>query len=402
VSGHVDKIEKRRHERPFMGLQDRADANLAVWIADQPYNSLPLLPPKTDLETNAVLKQCIPARAALGELKQAAFRIPNQAVLINILPVLEAKASSEIENIVTSTDKLFRYLGSEANADSATKEALRYSRAMFEGFQMLTEHPLNTRTAERICSTIKGVEMTVRKVPGVKLTNSANNEVVYTPPEGEDLLRSLLKNWEDFIHADTDIDPLIRLAVAHYQFEAIHPFTDGNGRTGRIVNSLFLIQQDLLTLPILYLSRYVIDNRADYYRLLQGVTEDGNWEAWVLYVIKGVEETARWTTEKISAINELERHTSNYVRNRLPKIYSHELISLIFKLPYCRIGDVIDAGIAKRQTASIYLKQLVDAGVLTETDSSKEKLFLHPKLYDVLTTENNAFETYDYMASDDD
>jgi Fic family protein len=371
------------------------ETNLPSWQADKPYNQLPLLPPKASLETTAILKQCIPARAALGELKQAAFRIPNQGMLINTLPLLEAKASSEIENIVTTTDKLFRNVGSEENADPATKEALRYSRALFDGYKKLkSENLLTTRTAERICSTIKGVEMAVRKVPGTKLENSATGEIVYTPPEGENLLRDLLKNWEDFIHAETDLDPLIRLAVAHYQFEAIHPFTDGNGRTGRIINSLFLIQQDLLTLPILYLSRYVNDNRPEYYRLLQGVTAHGDWEAWVLYIVKGVAETARWTTAKIDAVRDLESHTTDFVRNRLPKIYSYELINLIFKLPYCRISDVIEAGIAKRQTASSYLKQLVEAGVLAEVDSGKEKLFVHPKLYDVLTTENNVFKLY--------
>jgi Fic family protein len=323
-----------------------------------------------------------------------AFRIPNQSMLINTLPLLEARASSEIENIVTTTDKLFRNIGSEENADPATKEALRYSRALFDGFKTLREHPLNTRTAERICSTIKGVEMAVRKVPGTQLINAATNETVYTPPENETLLRDLLANWENYIHMETELDPLIRLAIGHYQFEAIHPFTDGNGRTGRIINSLFLIQEDLLTLPILYLSRYVIENRADYYRLLQGVTARGDWEAWVLYVIKGVEETARWTTAKISAIRDLESHTTDFVRNRLPKIYSHELINLIFKLPYCRISDVIEAGIAQRQTASSYLKQLVEAGVLADVDSGKEKLFIHPKLYDILTTENNVFKLY--------
>jgi Fic family protein len=373
--------------------------DLNRWQADKPFNHLPRLPPKADIETTAILKHCIPARAALGELKQAAFRIPNQGMLINTLPLLEAKASSEIENIVTTTDKLFRNQGSEQNADPATKEALRYSRALFEGFNALTEYPLNTRTTERICSTIKGVEMAVRKVPGTKLTNSATGDVVYTPPEGESLLRDLLKNWEDFIHAETDLDPLIRLAIAHYQFEAIHPFTDGNGRTGRIINSLFLIQQGLLTLPILYLSRYVIESRADYYRLLQGVTANGDWEAWVIYVLKGVKDTAHWTTAKIDAIYNLERHTTDYLRQRLPRIYSHELVSLIFKLPYCRINDIVEAGIAKRQTASSYLKQLVDAGVLTEVESGKEKLFLHSKLYDLLTTERNTFKQYREVAT---
>jgi Fic family protein len=243
------------------------------WRADRPYNTLPPLPPKAAIETTAILKSCIPARAALGELKQAAFRVPNQGMLITTLPLFEAQASSAIENIITTTDKLFRDAENEQNADPATKETYRYSRALFEGYEILRDdNLLTTRSVERICSTIKGVEMTVRKVPGIKLENSATGEIVYTPPEGENLLRDLLKNWEDFIHAETDLDPLIRLAVAHYQFEAIHPFTDGNGRTGRIINSLFLIQQGLLTLPILYLSRYVIENRADYYRLLQGVT----------------------------------------------------------------------------------------------------------------------------------
>jgi Fic family protein len=364
------------------------------WRPDRPYNDLPRLPPRAEIETKAVLKQCAPARAALGELKQAAFRIPNQGMLISTLPLLEARASSEIENIVTTTDKLFRNIGNEDNADPATKEALRYSRALFDGFAALNEHPLNTRTAERICSTIKGIDMTVRKVPGTQLKNTATGETVYTPPEGESLLRDLLANWERYIHTESGLDPLIRLAVGHYQFEAIHPFTDGNGRTGRIINSLFLIQEQLLTLPILYLSRYVIANRPDYYRLLQAVTASGDWEPWVLYVIKGVEETANWTTAKIGAIDTLALHTADYAKQRLPKIYSRELIDLIFRLPYCRISHVVDAGIAKRQTASSYLKQLVEEGVLQEVETSKEKLFLHPKLLDMLATERNDFTPY--------
>jgi Fic family protein len=361
------------------------------WQPNRSYNDLPRLPPQAKVETHSVLKSCISARAAVGELKQAALRIPNQGMLINTLPLLEAQASSEIENIVTTTDKLFRNVGHEENADPATKEALRYSRALFDGYTTLKNHPLSTRTAEKICSTIKGVEMAVRRVPGTALINSATGETVYTPPEGENLLRDLLANWEKYIHNEAQLDPLVRLAIGHYQFEAIHPFTDGNGRTGRILNSLFLIQEELLTLPILYLSRYVIQNRAEYYRLLQGVTSEGAWEPWLLYVIKGIEETAMWTTAKIAAIDALSTHTINYVRDALPKIYSHELVDLIFKLPYCRINNLIDAGIAKRQTASIYLKQLVEAGVLAEAPSTKEKLFINSKLVTLLTTENNNF-----------
>ena len=256
-----------------------------TWRRDSPYNDLQMLPPAAELETRAVLKQCILARTALGELKQAAQLIPNQSVLINTLPLLEAQSSSEIENIVTTTDRLFQHRASDDQADPATKEALRYSQALLEGFQSIAKHPLTTRTAENVCTKIKGTEMRVRRVPGTAIareTGSGEPKVVYTPPEGEDLLRGLLANWERFLHEQTEIDPLVRMAVGHYQFEAIHPFTDGNGRTGRVLNSLFLIHEGLLTLPILYLSRYIIENREDYYRLLLEVTCDDNWEAWLL------------------------------------------------------------------------------------------------------------------------
>lgn len=365
-----------------------------MWQPDQPYLDLPALPPQMDIETKAILKQCITARAALAELKQAAELIPNQAVLINTLPLLEAGASSEIENIVTTTDKLFQFLHNENQADPATKEALRYSSALFEGFRALNQHPLNTRTIEDICTQIKGIQMNVRRTPGTALANDKTGEVIYTPPVGEDVLRTMLANWERFLHNAVEIDPLIRMAVTHYQFEAIHPFTDGNGRTGRIVNSLFLIQEGLLTLPILYLSRYIIQNKADYYRLLLQVTREQDWEAWIIYVLKGVEETATWTTAKIAAIRALSEHTVEYVRNKLPKVYSHELVSLIFELPYCRISSLADAGIAKRQAASQYLKQLVEIGVLIEAPVSKEKLFIHPKLMQLLSKDSNEFKPY--------
>ena len=365
-----------------------------TWKPNRPYDALPPLPPAADVETRAVLKQCILARAALAELKQAAELMPNQAVLINALPLLEARASSEIENIVTTTDKLFQHSRSDENADPATKEALRYSRALFEGFKALKDRPLNTRTAEEICTQIKGVQMDVRRVPGTTLTNDVTGKVIYTPPAGERVLRDMLANWERYLHNEVNCDPIIRMAVGHYQFEAIHPFTDGNGRTGRILNSLFLIQENLLTLPILYLSRYIIQNKADYYRLLLQVTREQAWEAWILFVLKGVEETAVWTTAKIAAIRELTDHTTDYVRTKLPKIYSHELVNLIFELPYCRIVNLTERGIAKRQTASVYLKQLVEIGVLTERAVTKEKLFVHPKLMQLLTEDNNTFMRY--------
>ena len=364
-----------------------------AWQANAPFNELPLLPPDTDLETKAILKQCIPARAALAELKQAAERIPNQGMLVNTMPLLEAQASSEIENIVTTSDRLFQYRHDAEAADPATKEALRYSQSLFDGYRSLTRRPLSTRTAEQVCSIIKGIDMTIRRVPGTARARSTG-EIVYTPPVGEELLRNLLANWEKFLHETKDLDPLIRMAVGHYQFEAIHPFTDGNGRTGRVLNSLFLIQENLLTLPILYLSRYIIQHKADYYRLLLNVTCKDAWEEWVLYILKGVEETALWTTAKIDAIRTLSVHTVEYVRKKLPKVYSLELINVIFERPYCRIQNLVDAKIAERQAASRYLKQLAEIGVLEEQTVGREKLFLHPKFLGLLIRESNTFAEY--------
>jgi len=364
------------------------------WKPNRPYNDLPHLPPAVELETTPVLKQCITARAALAELKQAAGLLPNPAMLINTLPLLEAQASSAIENIVTTADKLFQHLQADTGADPATREALRYRHALLEGFNALKTRPLTTRTAEMICTEIKGVEMSVRKVPGTALANHATGEVVYTPPEGEAHIRDLLANWERFLHREEAIDPLVRMAAAHYQFEAIHPFTDGNGRTGRVLNSLFLVEQGLLPLPILYLSRYIIANKADYYRRLLAVTSEDAWEPWLLYMLRAVEDTAAWTTAKIGAIRALAAHTTDYVRRQLPKIYSRELVDIVFEQPYCRIANLVEARIAERQAASRYLKALALAGVLREQSFGREKIFVHPKLMTLLTRDDNNFEPY--------
>lgn len=371
------------------------DISKNSWNSEKPYQELPSLPPESiELESKVILKKCVSARAALAELKKAVELIPNQGILISILPLLEARASSEIENIVTTTDRLFQFGHMEEKADPATKEALRYSHALMEGFKALKDHPINTRTMERICSTIKGVEMGVRRVPGTQLINDRTQNIIYTPPVTEDLLRKMLANWEQFLNGAVEIDPLIRMAVGHYQFEAIHPFTDGNGRTGRILNSLFLIQEGLLSLPVLYLSRYLIQKREDYYRLLLDITKKSAWEDWILFILQGVEETSLWTTNKIEAIKGLMQHTIEYVQRRTPKIYSYELISLIFELPYCRIQNVTEKGIAGRQAASRYLKQLVSVGVLEEVTVGREKLFIHPKLMKLLKTDTNGFTLY--------
>ena len=285
------------------------------------------------------MKVCINARVALAELKQAAGLIPNQTMLINTIPLLEAKDSSEIENIVTTTDKLFQYALGEAQADPATKEALRYRSALYKGYQSLKNRPICTATAVEVCSTLKGVDMDIRKTPGTQLINDSTGEIIYTPPEGENTLRNMLANWEQYIHNEEEIDPLVRMAVGHYQFEAVHPFIDGNGRTGRVINILYLIQQDLLPLPILSLSRHIILNKNDYYTLLLDVTRFEAWEPWILFMLKAIEETSHWTREKIVAIKSLSDHTTQFIRLKLPKIYTRELVNVIFEQPYCRISD---------------------------------------------------------------
>lgn len=369
---------------------------MAEFDPKKPYNELPLLPPpREQIETNDILKQCINARVALAELKQAAELIPNAAVLVNALPLLEAQASSEIENIVTTTDKLFEFADiNEDKADAATKEALRYRSALFEGSKMVRRGMLTVDIAIQICSTIKDMELDIRDDSGTNLKNRATGELIYTPPVGQDLLIRKLENWQSFMSDNSDIDPIIRMAVQHYQFEAIHPFSDGNGRTGRIMNILFLVQQRLLDTPILYLSRHVIQNKADYYRLLLDVTRKQAWGPWILFILRGVEETCVWTTDKIKAIRELMRHTSQYVHAQLPKIYSWELVEALFKQPYCRIGNLVATGVAKRQTASVYLKQLTDLGVLREVRSGRETLFIHPKYIELLTGEENVWVYY--------
>lgn len=354
---------------------------------DKPYNELPLLPPRADIETRALLKSCITARAALAELKGVAERIPNQAVLIKTIPLLEAQASSEIENIVTTSDRLFRFANDPGlQADNATKEALRYRTALYEGFKLLAVKPLSTATAIQICQTIKGVDLDIRTTPGTTLVNHITGKVIYSPPQGIEVLREKLSNWERYIHTSEDIDPLIRMAVMHYQFEAIHPFIDGNGRTGRILNLLYLVETELLNMPILYLSQFINNNRSDYYRLLLLVTTENKWEEWILFMLRGVTETAQWTTRKIKSIHQLISVTTEKMRQNLPKIYSRELAEMIFEQPYCRISDLVNKGIVKRQSASSYLKDLCEIGILQEQKFGREKLFVNPAFLDLLTS----------------
>jgi len=354
----------------------------------KPYNNLPLLPPKAEIETRTVLRKAISVGRALAELKGLGATIPNQSVLVNSLILQEARSSSEIENIVTTNDSLFRAFTSDTGKiDPATKEVLRYREALWEGFTGLKKRPvLSTNLFIKLVRTIRKNQAGIRNIPGTVVSNAVTGDIIYTPPEGETVIRDKLKNLEEYIHAEDDIDPLIKLAVIHYQFESIHPFSDGNGRTGRIVNILFLVSRGLLELPVLYLSKHIIENKSDYYRLIRGVTEHQKWEPWILYMLDAVENTAIYTRDKIIGIRDLMKETFRLAREKLPeRVYSKELIELLFHQPYTKGKFLEDAGIAKRQTAAEYLKELEKIKVLKLQKTGKENLYLNVKLYDLLS-----------------
>jgi Fic family protein len=358
---------------------------------NKPFNDLPLLPPVADLETRTVLKKSISAGRMLAELKGLGQTIPNQGILINSLTLQEAKASSEIENVITTNDALFKaFTASTSQVDPATKEVLRYREALWEGFNTLKSKSfLTTNLLVRLVQSIKKINAGIRNVPGIQIVNTATGETIFTPPEGEALIRDKLKNLEDYIHDKDGPDPLIKLAIIHYQFESIHPFFDGNGRTGRILNILYLVQQNLLELPVLYLSRYLIQRKSDYYRLLRGVTENDQWEPWILYVLEAIEETATFTRERILAIRQLMLETMDQAKKELPgRVYSKELIELLFLQPYTKNRFLVEQGIAQRKTAAEYLKALEKIGVLESRKIGKEVLYLNIKLYELLSSEH--------------
>lgn len=360
----------------------------------RPYNDLPHLPPSAEIETRAVLKKCVAARTALAELRLAGHLIPDQSVLVHAIPNLEARDSSAVENIITTNDALFREASlGDHEASPATKEAARYRNALYTAIEAIKTRPLSTRIAVEVCRAITGIDLDIRRTPGTTLANSHTGEVIYTPPEGEARLRELLANWERFAHESPDLDPLVRMAVLHYQFEAIHPFPDGNGRTGRILNILGLMQEGLLDLPTLYLSRYILKTRGEYYRRLGEVTFQQQWEPWVLYILNGVEQTSAWTTQKIRAIRALMDETTRYVRAAAPKL-PHSVIEQIFTQPYCRIANLVEARVAARHTASAYLKELVSLGILEEEKVGRDKIFQHRKYIDVLFGEEHTFQPY--------
>lgn len=352
-----------------------------------PFNDLPLLPPnRQKLETLPVLRQVAHTAAAIGELKGLANTLPNPDILLNAVVLKEATASSEIENIITTQDKLYQALSIKSlEADPSTKEVLRYREALLTGFSLLSQRGfLNTNVIVQIQQILEGNSAGIRRLPGTALKNAATGTTIYTPPDNHNAILQLMKNLEEYLHNDDGLSPFIQLAVQHYQFESIHPFYDGNGRTGRILNVLFLIMKGLLDKPVLYLSKFIIDHKGDYYRLLQEVRTHENWEEWVLYMTKAVEVTARETIEKISQINDLFYQTLEKVKKEKPKIYSKDLLELLFVQPYSRIESVMGQLSVSRPTASRYLNELADAGILNTKQVWKENLYIHEALFNLL------------------
>jgi len=361
-----------------------------TWDPATPYNALPELPPTIEIETKQVLKAAIEARAALATLDQAARRMTNPTVLINSIPLLEAQASSEIENIVTTADDLFKFAQDESAATNpATKETLNYRTALFAGIELMQARPLSSTTVVEVCTIVKGRVMDVRMLPGTDIGNPATQAAIYTPPSSESVIRTKIGNWEKFLHQPGNLDPLVAMAVAHYQFEAIHPFEDGNGRTGRIMNILMLMSAGLIDQPILYLSRYIIEKKDDYYRLLLGVTRDSNWEEWVLFVLEGIRKTALSTVAKIDQIQELQDETLAKIREATSAANA-DLLAVLFEQPYCRISNVVERCRVSRPTATNWLNALVRQGVLVDIRAGRERLFINSRFLELLVKPERA------------
>ena len=349
-----------------------------------PYNTLPMLPPGSKLwEDIDIYKALADAKASLGELKGRASIIPEQRMLINTLVLQEAKESSSIENIFTTNDKLYKAFASpNSTIDPNTKEVLRYKDALWKAWKRVSRSGISIPVIEEIFQTVKH---TTEGVRGVEVYIGNSSVRLYTPPKGYFLIRNKLTNLIEYLNKADKTDPLIKMSIAHYQFEAIHPFIDGNGRTGRIINVLYLSKAGILELPILYLSQYINENKNDYYRLLQDVTENQNWKGWILYMLSAVKETSDRTLFKINSIYSLFEETIKVVRKKLPKIYKYEIVELLFSQVYCKVSFLTKMGIS-RNTAGKYLNALVKIGVLEKIESGKENIYQNVKLFKLLSS----------------
>ena len=351
--------------------------------------SIPLLPPNSELETRAVLKRLSSAHRYLAELKGMAATIPNEHILLNTLTLQEARDSSEIENIITTQDDLYKAnLFANYIRNPAAKEVNRYAMALRAGFQQMREDKLIT--VNRIINIHEVLEQNdagIRTQSGTVLKNENTGDTIYTPPQSHEEILRLLGNLEQYINDDdlSDVDPLVKMTVIHYQFESIHPFYDGNGRTGRIVNILYLVAKGLLDIPILYLSRYVIRTKTDYYHRLQAVRDNNDWENWIIYMLLGVEQPSRQTIWIIRRIKEIMQDYKHRIRAELPKIYSHDLLNNLFRHPYTRIESVQqDLGVS-RLTATKYLERLTEKGFINKHRIGRYNYYVNRPLMDIFS-----------------
>ncbi len=349
---------------------------------------LPLEIPLDQLETPAVLKKLITARAALAELKGVAGTIPNERILIDTLVLQEAKDSSEIENIVTTHDEVYgSHLGDVQFKSPAAKEVHSYADALKAGFNQVRKNNLiHLRLILQIQGTIEGNNAAIRKQPGTKLINDATGKIIYTPPQDHQQVMDLMTNLEEFINNKLEFkaDPLVKMAIIHHQFESIHPFYDGNGRTGRILNILYLIQEGLLSLPILYISRFIIRNRQQYYNLLQETRDKNNWESWIIYMLEAVEKTSIETVLTVKAIKDLMLRLKLRIRTEEPRMYSQDLINNLFRHPYTRIKLLENELGVVRLTARKYLEKLCDMNILFKVKVGRGNYYINHELFDLL------------------
>lgn len=354
---------------------------MANFNKTEPYNSLPLLPPKTVLETTKVLRKTIDASRALAQLNGMLTNLPNPTLFLDTIHLQEAKASSEIENIITTNDDLYKSLVADKKFDnSATKEVISYKEALYNGLRDIEKRPfISTNLCVEIVQSIKKNTAGIRTTPGTALKNTQGH-IIYTPPTGESIIREKLANLETFINAKTELDPLIKMALMHYQFEAIHPFTDGNGRTGRILLLLYLKLEKLLDTPAIYLSEYIIKNKSDYYTKLRQVTENDDWESWILYMLEMVEYTANKGLKRLRDVTELMEVMSTEIKQSLPKVYTKELVEILFRLPYTKRKFLIEAKLGTPKTVGNYLILLEEVGFLKSEKVGKEKLYLNHRL----------------------
>ena len=361
----------------------------SAYNKNTPYNDLPDLPPAGFEESPEILRQLAKASRHLGELNGLCASIPDPQLLINTIVLQESKDSSAIENIVTTQDELYKAAAEEETATHAAKEVLSYREALYTGLEKMKaqKNLLLTNTMVEIVQTIRQNKSGIRNTPGTALKNAINGEIIYTPPCCEDVLREKLKALEQFINdADASpLDPLIKMAMIHYQFEAIHPFTDGNGRTGRIINALYLVQQELLSQPVLYSSSYIVKYKTEYYQLLRGVTEKNNWNEWVMYLLTALIETTQLTTRKIRSILLLKDEFEKLMKQTLGASFNHELLQLMFTLPYLKIELLEKKKIAHRQTASAWLKKLADAAILRPQKIGRTTYYINYRLMELLS-----------------